>query len=280
MTTTPYLEKSYHGLTHIFATGEKNICIEPFRCHTFMILREGIGVFSISKEKIRIAKGDCVCIIRNPEAKLLLSPAKNSDVIDVLMLEIPRSYLINYYRNMSHLEYYDNVRNTKRKIVQMPNTRRMREFCEAGWQLLLQDEALTLNAVDRLRKGIVDRVLAIDAFMFAHFFDFLPRFRVSTREFLQQIYCLRLSVDEMANYASRSKASFKRDVLAVMGTSPERAIINLRLQQARVLLSRGEKPTTVAKQLGFVSYQHFANRYKKMYGCIPSQTDIVVESGV
>lgn len=270
----PYQKDNFQGLIHLYANTAKSVSIGPFYNHTFIVVKEGTASFAVGKDKFRIAMGDCLCLLRNPETSLTLYPNRETGKINVLMLEFPRMYLVEYFRTIKPTNRNRVARTSKRKVVQMPNTERLKAFCNIGWDLVAQEGDPSLESINELRRSIVERVLTIDPFMHAHFFDFHPLYRIPIREFLERYYHLRLSVDEMAIYSSRSKAAFKRDVVAEMGLSPERAIMNLRINRAHELLAAGKKPTDVSRSLGFISYQHFVSRYKKAYGYTPSQTEI------
>ncbi len=272
--SSPYQMDNFQGLIHLYASAAKSVTIGPFYAHTFIVVKEGTATFTVGKDKFRIATGDCLCMLRNPESSLTIYPSREEKKFDVLMLEFPRMYLVDYYRSIKLAKGIRSMRMPKRKIVQMPNTERMKAFCNAGYDLLKTEGGPSLESINELRHGIVERVLVIDPFMTAHFFDFLPAYRIPVRDFLERYFHLRLSIDELSLFCSRSKAAFKREVVAEMGLSPERAIMQLRIKRAHELLAAGKKPVDVCRSLGFVSYQHFVSRYKKAYGYTPSQTEI------
>ena len=91
-------------------------------------------------------------------------------------------------------------------------------------------------------------------------------------EYMDENYKYDLSMEEIASYTGRSLASFKRDFKKVSNLTPQKWIINRRLEAAHELIASGkyDKVTDVCFQVGFKNLSHFSKIYKEMYGCSPA----------
>ncbi|QDY78003.1 AraC family transcriptional regulator [Streptomyces qinzhouensis] len=83
-------------------------------------------------------------------------------------------------------------------------------------------------------------------------------------------YTEPLSVDEIAAVAHMSTATLHRRFKAATGMSPLRFQKQLRLQEARRLLTAGETTAaSVARAVGYVSATQFSREYRSWYGLPP-----------
>ncbi len=81
-----------------------------------------------------------------------------------------------------------------------------------------------------------------------------------------------LTIEEFANYTGRSLATFKRDFAKISDVTPQKWLIDKRLDKAYEILSTGKaNPTDVYYQVGFKNRSHFSLAFKKRFGISPSQ---------
>ncbi len=84
----------------------------------------------------------------------------------------------------------------------------------------------------------------------------------------------REQLSELANYTGRSLATFKRDFAKVSSLSPEKWLLNRRLEAAYDLLSKGKGNigvTDAAYKVGFKNRSHFTKSFKEHFGKSPSE---------
>ena len=82
------------------------------------------------------------------------------------------------------------------------------------------------------------------------------------------------TLSELANYTGRSLATFKRDFAKVSSLSPEKWLLNRRLEAAYDLLSKGKGNigvTDAAYKVGFKNRSHFTKSFKEHFGKSPSE---------
>lgn len=79
-----------------------------------------------------------------------------------------------------------------------------------------------------------------------------------------------LSVPQLAEAARLSPRQFSRAFLAETGQSPAKALIKLRLEAARLLMSEGSHPfETIAQQTGFVDRERMRRAFLRVFGQPP-----------
>ncbi|MFJ3484423.1 GlxA family transcriptional regulator [Pseudomonas sp. NPDC090202] len=79
-----------------------------------------------------------------------------------------------------------------------------------------------------------------------------------------------LSVEELADAACLSPRQFSRTFRAQTGTSPAKAVENLRLEAARLMMEQGRLPLeTVASETGFGDRERMRRAFLRVYGQSP-----------
>lgn len=81
-----------------------------------------------------------------------------------------------------------------------------------------------------------------------------------------------LSIEEIANYTGRSLSTFKRDFKKYSNLSPQKWLIQRRLETAHELIRRGgRRVSDICFEVGFKNLSHFSKIYKGMYGVPPTE---------
>jgi methylphosphotriester-DNA--protein-cysteine methyltransferase len=78
-------------------------------------------------------------------------------------------------------------------------------------------------------------------------------------------------VASLARTMAMSPSSFARHFRRGSGTTPARALAELRLERARALLARGGRVLDVALEVGFGSGSAFARAWRRRFGAAPSR---------
>lgn len=102
-------------------------------------------------------------------------------------------------------------------------------------------------------------------------FDFRELQKIDLEAFMNKNYKFNVSVDRFAYLTGRSLSAFKRDFAAIFRETPSRWLVQRRLQEARFLIEKGEKPSDIYLDLGFEDLSHFSFAFRKKYGATPTQ---------
>ncbi|MEX6686658.1 AraC family transcriptional regulator [Danxiaibacter flavus] len=104
------------------------------------------------------------------------------------------------------------------------------------------------------------------------------RFLVSERKidlsyFMETNFSQNMSLEEMAKLTGRSLSTFKKEFSELYNDTPQKWLINRRLQHAHYLLKETNQPVTqIAYDCGFENNSHFSKAYRTKYGVAPTSS--------
>lgn len=102
-------------------------------------------------------------------------------------------------------------------------------------------------------------------------FDFSEPGKIDLEAYMNEHYQYNGSLDEFAYLTGRSLSTFKRDFEKIFNTTPNRWLLQKRLEDAYYLLKKRKmKATDVYVDVGFKDYSHFSVAFKKLFGIAPS----------
>ena len=79
-----------------------------------------------------------------------------------------------------------------------------------------------------------------------------------------------ISVEDLAFLCNTSLSTFKRRFLKIYGTSPNKWILQRRMEMAKhLLLHHNEKPGEVYYKIGYETHSSFTQSFKQVYGVTP-----------
>ncbi|WP_461452447.1 helix-turn-helix domain-containing protein [Mucilaginibacter sp.] len=103
-------------------------------------------------------------------------------------------------------------------------------------------------------------------------FDFARPEKINLEEFMNRNYKFNVSVERFAYLTGRSLSAFKRDFKMIFNQTPNRWLIQKRLQEAYFLIGKkGEKASKIYLELGFEALSHFSYAFKKLFGLTPTE---------
>jgi len=107
----------------------------------------------------------------------------------------------------------------------------------------------------------IDRVLA----------NFDTPGKVDLVTFMERNFMFNLPLERMSYLSGRSLSTFMRDFKAHFKTTPQRWMMEKRLQLAYYLLhEKDKKPKDIYLEVGFEDLSHFSYAFKKKYGFAPT----------
>ena len=90
---------------------------------------------------------------------------------------------------------------------------------------------------------------------------------------MQQRIDAPLSVAELARQMGNSKRQLERHFRSALDTSPQAALLDIRLSFARHLLETTDKSVSaIAVDCGFCDSSHLSRMFRRRYGCTPQET--------
>ncbi|MBE9462805.1 helix-turn-helix domain-containing protein [Dyadobacter subterraneus] len=102
-------------------------------------------------------------------------------------------------------------------------------------------------------------------------FDFSEPGKIDLEAYMRAHYNFNGSLSQFAYLTGRSLSTFKRDFSRIFNTTPNKWLLNKRLEDARYLIQEKKwKATDVYIEVGFKDYSHFSVAYKHLFGQSPS----------
>ena len=89
-------------------------------------------------------------------------------------------------------------------------------------------------------------------------------------EFMHEHYRREIDLEEIAGAAYLSSFYFQRLFKRLMGVSPQKYLVGIRLDRARdLLLNTTDSVSRVSRSVGFRSQSHFARVFREVHGVSP-----------
>ncbi len=102
-------------------------------------------------------------------------------------------------------------------------------------------------------------------------FDFGIPEKINIEAFMNRNFRFNVSIERFAWLTGRSLSSFKRDFKQTFNDTPNRWLINKRLEEAHFLINKKlKRPSEIYLELGFENLSHFTFAFKKMFGHSPT----------
>jgi transcriptional regulator GlxA family with amidase domain len=105
--------------------------------------------------------------------------------------------------------------------------------------------------------------------------NFSERGKIDLADFMQKNYSFNIPLERFAHLTGRSLATFKRDFRKVFNTSPQKWLLETRLNRAHYLISKkNKKLSEVYSEVGFQNFSHFSDSFKQYFGYTPSSVAV------
>jgi AraC-like DNA-binding protein len=99
--------------------------------------------------------------------------------------------------------------------------------------------------------------------------------KIDLVSFMQRNFMFNMSLEKLGYLTGRSLSTFNRDFKKLFNTTPEKWLIDKRLELAYYhLAEKKKKPTEIYLEAGFEDLSHFSFIFKKKYGVSPNQLRI------
>jgi len=104
------------------------------------------------------------------------------------------------------------------------------------------------------------------------FFDYGIPEKINLEAFMNRNFRFNVSIQRFAYLTGRSLSSFKRDFKQTFNETPNRWLVQKRLQEAHFLIDKkNKKPSEIFLDLGFEDLSHFSFTFKKLFGLTPTE---------
>ena len=271
-----YEMKQINEISHTLIEGDNVGGVFPVENHSLIYLFSG-SLRLEQKGKIDkvviIRAGECVFVRKDLSVGIVKNVDKSTHRFESVTMSFSRSFLQGVYRSLSGDVVGAHVQRSRKAFLKMPVTDELKSLFENALEMLKTSSSLDRAWVNKeLNEGLTC-VLKADRSVYASIFDFASPWKIDLLEFMNENYMYRLSLKELANYTWRSLSTFKRDFKKLTDQTPERWIIDKRLDEAQRLLAHGcRRVSEVMAKVGITNQSYFSRAYKDKFGYTPKHT--------
>jgi AraC-like DNA-binding protein len=217
-------------------------------------------------------KDDCAFVRKDNRISMNKMPYKKEQYKSI-WLTFPRSFLREFYQTLNKSQLPTDAKRQKISLQKLPadrpNIRSLFLSMTPYFDSLIAPtpELICL----KMTEGVYC-LLNTDKDFYTALFDFSEPWKIDILEYLNNNYMFDLSLAEIASFTGRSLATFKRDFRKISSLSPEKWLIQKRLEKAKQQLETGQvKVSDIYREVGFKNLSHFSTVFKETYGYAPSK---------
>ncbi|MFR0678966.1 helix-turn-helix domain-containing protein [Dysgonomonas mossii] len=267
-----YITFNYSDIVYSYYFSDECMCTEMVREHFLCYVYSGEYILEEGKEKRRtiIRPGECVFLRRDNRVNMYKQP-KGDDPFMGIFMTFKRPVLRELYQKIGHRDLPQESNKHKRSVIKLPQSPDITSLFQSmipyfDSSIKPSEEIMTL----KLMEGIYS-LLNIDKRFYPALFDFTEPWKIDILDYMNENYMYDLSIDDIATFTGRSISTFKRDFKKVCDLSPEKWLIQRRLEAAYdKLQKKGATVSDVYIEVGFKNLSHFSSAFKKQYGVAPS----------
>jgi AraC-like DNA-binding protein len=240
------------------------------RDHFLVYVYSGEYVLEEGKKKTVVRPGECVFLRRDNRVEMTKQP-KNGEPFMGIFICYKRDFLRKVLQKFEKRDLSIETTKHKQSVIKLPETPDIKGLFLSitpyfDSSIKPSDDIMCLKMLEG-----VHSLLNIDERFYATLFDFTEPWKIDIIDFLDENYMYELSIDEIASFTGRSLSTFKRDFKKISELSPEKWIIQRRLEAAYEKLQEvGKSVSDVYIEVGFKNLSHFSSAFKKQYGVTPS----------
>ena len=250
--------------------GEKHY-VDRMDAHQLKYVLKGEMTIEDGRKLLKVHGGQCVFVRRDHRIKIRKYPLDKED-FQCITLVFQRDFLRTYFRELDRPSLDSSLPRFDESVIMLPKLPQVESLFLSMMPYTESNVNPTEALMDlKLREGVLALLSADDRF-YPTLFDFAESWKIDILDFLNSNYMYEFTLAELANYTGRSLATFKRDFAKVSSVSPEKWLLNRRLEAAYDLLSQSHIGVTdAAYKVGFKNRSHFTKAFKERFGQSPSE---------
>ncbi|WP_418697282.1 helix-turn-helix domain-containing protein [Bacteroides sp.] len=251
---------------------DKRLCLCRNLHHTLVYLCSGEMEINESGKITKLHSGDCA-FIRKDCAMQMTKQGIDGEQFKGIFLVFSPKFLRDFYQNLNKTMLPADVSKSKKSLYLLPSKRP--DIVSLFESMFPYFDSAIEPTEELLKLKMIEGIYVLlntDKSLYASLFDFADPWKIDILEFLTENYMYDLSMEEIASFTGRSLATFKRDFAKVSDLTPQRWIIQKRLEVAHdQIVHKGRKVSEVYADVGFKNLSHFSRSYKQAYGAAPTK---------
>lgn len=262
---------NYSGIFLSCFSNDYTKCIHATKDHTLLYLYSGEQVIEENGQQTVVHPGECVFVRRDHRITMYKNPLGDQQYKGISMT-FKRNVLRDFYNKLSKNEIPGKINIPEESIFHIsprPDITSLFQSLTPYFDSNIQPSEEIIRL--KLQEGIYSLLNTSKEF-FPILFDFTEPWKIDILEFMNENYMYELTMDEIAAYTGRSLATFKRDFSRISDITPQKWLINKRLQVAYdKLKNENKKASDVYVEVGFKNLSHFYTAFKKQFGFSPKK---------
>ena len=260
---------NYSDVFFTFLSADEVRCTHMVKDHTLVYIYSGELALDEHGENTVIRAGECVFLRRDNRVSLTKQPGEDKYFSGIFMV-FSRNFLREFFNKIDKAQVPDKAGKFGSSIVKLPQTPDIASL----FQSMVPYFDTSVKPSDELMKlkqheGTYS-LLNIDKRFFPTLFDFTEPWKIDILEFLENNYMYDLSMEEIASFTGRSLATFKRDFKKISDLTPQKWLIQKRLEVAYAMIREdGKRASDVYLEVGFKNLSHFSTAFKRQFGHSP-----------
>ncbi|MCC8146246.1 MAG: AraC family transcriptional regulator [Bacteroidales bacterium] len=260
---------NYSGIFLSCFSNDNTSCVHATKDHTLLYLYSGEQIIEENRQQTVISPGECAFIRRDHRITMFKNPC-GEEQYKGISLTFRRNFLREFYNKLDKNEIPKNVTSPEESLFRIearPDITSLFQSLTPYFNSNIQPTEEIINL--KLQEGIYS-LLNINKNFFPVLFDFTEPWKIDILEFMNENYMYEFTMEEIASYTGRSLATFKRDFAKISDITPQKWLINKRLQIAyEKLQNKNKKVSDVYVEVGFKNLSHFYSAFKKQFGYSP-----------
>lgn len=225
-----YITFNYSDIVYSYYFSDDCMCTKMVRDHFLVYVYSGEYILEEGKKKTVVRPGECVFLRRDNRVEMTKHPKDGEPFMGIFMT-LRRNFLREVFHKFERKELPLNTNKHKQSVIKLPETPDIKGL----FLSITPYFDSTIKPLDdimclKMQEG-VHALLRIDERFYATLFDFTEPWKIDILGFMNENYMYELSIEELASFTGRSLSTFKRDFKKVSDLSPEKWLIQKRLQE-------------------------------------------------
>jgi AraC-like DNA-binding protein len=262
---------NYSDIFFSYLHNNERQCTQMAKNHVLMYVYSGEFLVEEGNKKTVIGKGQSVFIRRDHKVIMTKQPSEDQPFKGIFLI-FKRQFLRDFFQKIDLKDMpTDRVKKIK-SVIRLDKNANIDSLFHSMLPYFDTHIVPPHNLMElKLAEGVYS-LLNTDAVFYQCLFDFTEPWKIDILDFLEQNFMHELAMEEIAGFTGRSLATFKRDFKKISTLSPQKWLIQRRLEAAyQKIQHEGKRVKDVYWEVGFKNQSHFSLAFKKEYGFPPTK---------
>lgn len=235
--------------------------------HFFLFIAKGKINGYDGIEKQTLTSGEYCLVVKNRLARY--NKEKLDNEFEKIVIIFDEAFLKNFQQK--HKLTVLNFKPTK-AFLKLGKNELIPSFIQSLMPYYNSSGKINKSFSDIKREELLTILLQNQSELTGLFFDFGKPEKINLEAFMNKNFKFNVSIQRFAYLTGRSLSAFKRDFKETFKETPNRWLIQKRLQEAYFLIDKKDKkPSEIYLDLGFEDLSHFSYAFKKQFGQSPTE---------